>query len=128
MSEQDPKPASATKRRWFQFTLRTLFVVVTAFACWLGWNAQTVHRRARARHGIEASGGEFIYSPLQPTWRVVFQRPIHGDSVDYAYEVPWVRRILGDSPARIIFFDRRAPTDEELQQTAYFPEAIVCTR
>jgi hypothetical protein len=27
----------APKRRWFQFSLRTMFVVVTVFACWLGW-------------------------------------------------------------------------------------------
>ena len=25
------------KRRWYQFTLRTLFVVMTVFALWLGW-------------------------------------------------------------------------------------------
>jgi len=25
------------KRRWFQFSLRSLFIVITLFAMWLGW-------------------------------------------------------------------------------------------
>ncbi len=33
------------KRRWFTFSLRTLFVVVTVFACWLGWNVNRVRQR-----------------------------------------------------------------------------------
>jgi len=32
---------TAPKRRWFSFSLRTLFVVVTAFAVWLGCGAWT---------------------------------------------------------------------------------------
>jgi Clp amino terminal domain, pathogenicity island component len=36
-----------SKRRWFQFRLRTLFFVVTAFGVWLGWEAHVV-RQAEA--------------------------------------------------------------------------------
>ncbi len=35
------------KRRWPRFTLRTLFVVVTVFGVWLGWNVHQVHERDR---------------------------------------------------------------------------------
>jgi hypothetical protein len=35
----------APKRRWLRFSLRTLFVVVTVFACWLGWNVNRVRQR-----------------------------------------------------------------------------------
>jgi hypothetical protein len=31
----------ARKRRWLRFSLRTLFVVVTVLACWIGWGAWT---------------------------------------------------------------------------------------
>jgi len=37
------------KRRWFRFSLRTLFVVVTVFAVWLGWNVNIVQQRRAAR-------------------------------------------------------------------------------
>jgi len=33
---------STPKRRWFRFSLRTLFVVVTVAACYIGWGAWAV--------------------------------------------------------------------------------------
>jgi hypothetical protein len=42
MSEQAPK------RRRFHFGLRTLFVVVAVFGCWLGWQIHVV----RSRYGF----------------------------------------------------------------------------
>jgi hypothetical protein len=39
----------APKRRWFAYSLRTLFVVVTVFGCWLGWNINIVRQRREAR-------------------------------------------------------------------------------
>jgi hypothetical protein len=33
------------KRRWFRFSLRTLFVVVTVFACWLGYELNWIRQR-----------------------------------------------------------------------------------
>jgi hypothetical protein len=33
------------KRRWLRFSLRTLFVVVMVFACWLGYELNWLHRR-----------------------------------------------------------------------------------
>jgi len=35
----------APKRRWFRFSLRTLFVVVTVFACWLGYEMYWIRQR-----------------------------------------------------------------------------------
>jgi hypothetical protein len=32
-------------RRWFRFSLRTLFVVVTVFACWLGCQLNWIRQR-----------------------------------------------------------------------------------
>jgi hypothetical protein len=35
----------APKRRWFSYSLRTLFVVVTVFACWLGYQLNWIRER-----------------------------------------------------------------------------------
>lgn len=35
------------RRRWFRFSLRTLFVLLTVFACWLGWNVHRSQERMR---------------------------------------------------------------------------------
>ena len=45
-SDQPPM-ISAPNRRWLRFSLRTLFVVVTVIACWLGWNLHQVRERDR---------------------------------------------------------------------------------
>ena len=37
--------ASMKPRRWFRFTLRTLFVLLTFFGVWLGWNLHQVRER-----------------------------------------------------------------------------------
>ncbi len=39
------KRIPAPKRRWFAFSLRILFVVVTVFACWLGYEWNWIRQR-----------------------------------------------------------------------------------
>ena len=46
----------APSRRWFAFSLRTLFVVVTMFACWLGYELNWI----RQRHEMLAKREAFI--------------------------------------------------------------------
>ena len=51
MAEEKPK------RRWFRFSLRTLFVLLTIFAfpmAWLGWQASIVQQRQAMRKWIES--------------------------------------------------------------------------
>jgi hypothetical protein len=36
---------TAPNRRWFQWSLRTLFVVVTVFGCWLGYEFNWIRQR-----------------------------------------------------------------------------------
>ena len=33
------------RKRWFSFSLRTLFVAMTIFGCWLGWNLRLISER-----------------------------------------------------------------------------------
>ena len=42
------------KRRWFRFNLRTLFLVLTVFACWLGYHVHWIRQRDQARAWIVA--------------------------------------------------------------------------
>ena len=37
------------QRRWFQFNLRTLFLLTTLFGMWLGWELHVVRERAEMR-------------------------------------------------------------------------------
>jgi hypothetical protein len=37
--------SAAPKRRWFQFGLRTMFVALTLFAVWLGWELKCIRER-----------------------------------------------------------------------------------
>ena len=51
------------KRRWFRFGLRTLFVVATALALVIGWQANIAHRR-RAMSFVLGSSEQGHFPPL----------------------------------------------------------------
>lgn len=51
------------RRRWFQFSLATMFVVLTAFAIWLGWELKVSRSRDTARGWINAHGGVTMHGP-----------------------------------------------------------------
>jgi len=52
----DPAPS---RRRWFSYSLRTFFVVLTVFCVWLGVQVKWVHGRQWARAWIKESDGYF---------------------------------------------------------------------
>ncbi len=47
------------RRRWFRFSLRALFLVVTAFGCWLGYQLNWI--RQREEFLASGRGSESIY-------------------------------------------------------------------
>ncbi len=60
------------KRRWLQFSLRTLLVIVLLVSVPLSWVANKRHRHRRAVAKIRELGGEVIYSYYNeavPSWR-----------------------------------------------------------
>ena len=100
---------SSPKRRWFRFSLRTLFIAMTVFCLWLGWNVQIVHERNAMRHKIRRDGGwVVIENPAKGP--DIAQGPVNDEGTeipDHVFRVfdietdgvnpiPLVRRMLGD--------------------------------
>jgi hypothetical protein len=125
---------TAPKRRWFRFTLRTLFVVVTVFGIWLGYELNWI----RQRHAV-----------LSGPHVVSYVSGVNGVSPVQAL-APWSLRLFGERGAYLVFLafvdDERAShcaspieNDERLGQlnsielfelervTQLFPEASVVT-
>ncbi|MHC4181003.1 MAG: hypothetical protein ACYSWU_26185, partial [Planctomycetota bacterium] len=64
-SRAAPKP----KRRWFQFSLSTLFLVTTAVAIWVGVWTDRARKQQRAVEAILKRGGFVAYSYQQKAGR-----------------------------------------------------------
>ncbi len=102
----DEAEASRPRRRWLQFSLRTLLLLVVPLAALCGWFASkmnAVRRERRAVAAIRAMGGHVTYD-----WK-------------YSHTEPpgpkWIRYLLGDDffagVARVGY--PRASPDETLQ-------------
>jgi hypothetical protein len=112
----DEKPNTAEphkpRRRWFQFRLRTLLVIVTLLAipcAYLGWQANIVsHRKLVLKNAME-QGLVLMSNDL---------------TVDAVPTIPWIRRIMGDAPVRSVWWVGASKEDRERFSEA-FPEANV---
>ena len=105
----------APKRRWFQFSLRTLFVLVLLLAIPLGWLAvqlKWIRDRHEALRGLEQSGRAFILD-----WSSSF---VH-DPDDV---LPWSLRLFGENSVRQIFI-LHSQESELKPLRLLFPEAEV---
>ncbi len=89
-------------RRRLSFGLRTMFVVVTAVACWLGWQSSQIAHRKRVKATIAEHGGAVV---------LIWGTP-NG--------IPLARQWMGDRPAAYAIV--RTKADFELTVGA-FPEA-----
>ncbi len=82
------------RRRYLAFSLRTLFILLTALAVWLGVIVNRAHEQPEAVKAIEALGGTIGYD-----WQVVPLAPDALFSLDGPLTPPspsWVRRLVGD--------------------------------
>ncbi len=62
MSSAATQPAPSKRpRRWFSISLRTLLLLVTVFALWLGWHARRAHQQRDAVARIQELGGAVAY-------------------------------------------------------------------
>jgi len=107
---------TALHRRSF-FSLRTLFVVVTLVAVWLGWQENLVRRRTVERNRIEAAGGRFSARAAQAG-------SSRGYKPYYYARLSFVRELLGDRAAAEIILPSSF-TDEERHSVAeMFSESL----
>ena len=121
---EEPKKvrvANKPRRRWFQFSLRTVLIGVTVAACgmgWLGVRVKDARKQAAAVTAVEKLGGFVCYD---------FQADSMGDGVS-ALGTPgpaWLRAILGDDFFRsvwLVTFAGTSITDAELQRLGDFEQ------
>lgn len=112
------KPSS-----WFRFSLRTMFVVVTAICCWLAWESNIVHQRKaelrelRLKPGVQVTTVDVWLKNLSPS-----------ASPPRAAKVSLIRQWLGDEAIQSISCARgyHHLSQEQLDRLArIFPEAEV---
>lgn len=106
-------------RRWLQFSLRTMLLLMFAVGIWLGWFVDRAQRQKRAVERIEAGlMGRVVYRHQRPgtlgsmdrSSTLIFRQPVGSPSPawlcelfgdEYFVEVVGVTRPLGD-PKRVL--------------------------
>ena len=109
-----------TNRRWFRFSLRTLFVVVTLFGVWLGWQRHIVQERKALIAELDQIDPEFHHETLES----LEKRTGRIDTFDYA-RIPIVRKWLGDETVLRVWLPNAANEDLAYRAERAFPEAKI---
>ena len=140
-------------RRRLSFSLRTLFVVLTLAAIWLGWNANiVVHRRKLLDWAREQAGAVSTRDACQQkldSLRSVGAAEGSFAEFEHVPDVPWTRRLMGDESIALIEFyppaygdgedllmaldDDRArpmkyfpmPPEQKAELRRFFPETLI---
>ena len=117
MAEEKPK------RRWFRFSLRTLFLLVTLACIWLGIQASTVHHRRQLLSRLDSA----VFGGL-PTFNTIMfdETPaiVQGDySTAGEQHLSWIRQAFGDRLVPIIGLPERMSPEEVKEFKRAFPEA-----
>jgi hypothetical protein len=105
------------KRRWFQFSLRTLLLFVTVFAIWFGTLAKRANDQRNAVRELRTSGVEIIYEHQLRENALRDDAPIPGPE--------WLRRILGDDYFVTAVGGRFAYPEPNVNGLAAFPHVKV---
>ena len=114
------------KRRWFRFSLRTLFVPVTVLCVWLGFKVNAARRQKEAVEAILKAGGTVQYdyqlSPFFPRASVPWAHYFDGKAVPSG--PPLLRKLFGDDCFRkviIVKLDSKAIRESVLPQLNKLP-------
>jgi hypothetical protein len=98
------------RRRWLRFSLRTLFLLLTACCIWIGWNVHQVRERATMRQYILAQGGTISSGPPIKPWKTL----------------PVMWSILGVQPvSSMILPAGMFPEEDRRSIDPFFPEAEI---
>ena len=110
----------ATRRRWFRFTLRTLFVVVTLVACCLGYQLNWIGERHSLIDASQQTGVDPEYETItQPLGFPAL--PVRVETKD----APWPLRWLGERGVYTLNIRDDMPKAEVERIRALFPEAEI---
>ena len=114
-----------TPRRWFKwswltFSLRSMFVVVTVFACWLGWELKFVRERKAWRAENEERIVALGLMSWDPYWDP-YASPKRA-------HIPWWRMLMGDVAVEFLAFSEKASNEEFNYALRLFPEVLYVTR
>jgi len=107
MITDKPKP----RRRWLQFSLRTLLLGVTVFCVWMGITAKRARDQRLAVGVIEEAGGRIQYQ--------------HETSSSDPPGPEWLRRLIGDDyffSVDVIIFSNLTVNDTSLASTKSFAD------
>lgn len=111
-----------TKRRWYSFSLRTMFILVTVLCVWLGWQLNLVRERRNALNEPA------IVAKFNTTTADAYAAMYAGTPPDPVARISFVRRMLGDEAIQQIWYQGwgDVPTAEELaRMQSLFPEATM---
>ncbi len=110
---------TAPKRQWFAFSLRTLFVVVTVSACWLGYQLNWIKERHSLIGAPQQTGVEPEYGiALMP---MSLLASLQVESKD----APWPLRWLGERGVCTLYIRDNMSESEVARIRALFPEAEI---
>jgi internalin A len=117
------KTMPTRKRRWLQFSLRSLFVVTTLLAVWIGYHVNRARNQQKAVETVLRLGGTIKYDyQFEEDGSI----PQGGTRADASRPGPkWLRGILGDEffcDVVHIYLAESAVTDEDLERLRYFPK------
>jgi hypothetical protein len=121
--QTEPSKAEPPKRRrrWFQFSLRTLMIVVTLLAvpcAYVGWHAKIIHRRQAMLNKLTRLNGACL-----TVAQVTEIEPSH--EFDDTTKLPWIREWLGDEPVFGLNIPESVPEVDANEIASAFPEAVV---
>jgi len=119
MSEPNPK------RRWFRYSLRTLFVLLTILCAYLAWQVRIVQQRKQLLAKIEAATGP-RFQPLNTTAQedAIF---VLGGPIQFPDQRrgSFIRRLFRDRTVPIICLPSTLSADDLAMYKNVFPEAVV---
>jgi len=107
------------RRRRLRFSLRSLFIAVTVFAAWLGWELKFI--RARAAFAKDPAFGAMTTFGIGDT---IDKGRVNG-GIRITNELPWWRRLLGDQSYCVVFLEEGSEAAELDRVRRLFPEAEV---
>ena len=112
-------PDQPSRRRRFQFRLRTLMIVVTLMAApcaYFGWHERIVQERRQTTLWVDSVGGQ-VFAPSESLIK----------NSGFVCEVGWLRRLLGDTEVAQVYLPKYHNVSETDLATLHrvFPNARI---